>query len=184
MQVSMRDQSMSMDILGTIAALYILDNIDLYVKCGTPIMCGLADGRLYIDTDGSNGMDEYYKYHDDKIEYYKNGELCGGFTVDIQDQYILIYTDPNSPQQDEYELTLYTEDGMAHRENGPAFTHGGVECWLQNNEFHRVGGPAHICGEEGTWYVDGAAMEDEYAAVEDEHDIDLNCSMYEDESDV
>lgn len=56
-----------------------------------------------------------------------------------------------------YGNKIWQENGILHREDGPAYiTFSGTECWYLNGERHRVGGPA-VTRPDGTmsWWVKG-----------------------------
>jgi hypothetical protein len=48
------------------------------------------------------------------------------------------------------------ENGLRHRNDGPAIEYEGFSAWYQNGKAHRLGGPAKIFSD-GTkqWWIDG-----------------------------
>lgn len=64
-------------------------------------------------------------------------------------------------------ITRYTEDGILHREDGPALiTTDGAQFWYKHGERHREDGPAIIMSN-GTqeWWVNGHCHREDGPAI-------------------
>jgi len=53
-------------------------------------------------------------------------------------------------------LQVYHKNSVRHRENGPAFIRSDFQEWILNGRIHRLNGPAVIREDGSTdWYIDG-----------------------------
>lgn len=58
--------------------------------------------------------------------------------------------------------TLYLENGLRHRTDGPAIEHtNGLKIWYVKDQRHRLDGPAFegTDGRNAWWYVDGQKVD-------------------------
>jgi hypothetical protein len=111
-----------------------------------------SDGVLHAWRDGGprNGNDKFCVIHDDvayKLAFSSSPEreTCLGYAVTIRD-----------------------EDGLRHRDNGPAkiYATGEVQWW-SHGKMHRDDGPAKVYsdGSEEWWWQGKLVSQEEYAAL-------------------
>jgi hypothetical protein len=63
-----------------------------------------------------------------------------------------------NPINDEYALHWFDDNGVYHRDDGPALIQkNGTEAWYVHGELHRIGGPAVSLPEDNIqqWYIHG-----------------------------
>ena len=70
----------------------------------------------------------------------------------------------------------YNEDGLYHREDGPAIEYkDGTKIWFFHDEYHRLDGPAWIHDNGDTdWYINDYYVTSEITEWAKTHSIDLD----------
>lgn len=153
-EIELKDDSLSADVAKMIASLYIMNVlVSLFIDVAIdprPAKLVVKNNTLCTEFDKV-----YYVYKGDTIEYHLCGRVHNTYTVTAEGEYMVVRRKLSIVNPDPYEFTLYTKEGVVHREDGPAFVRGYYSAWIENGRYHRVGAPAIVFYGLPQWYVDG-----------------------------